>query len=1644
MSGKRIEAIYPLSPLQQGMLFDTLYAPESGVYVQHFVCTLRGLDVLAFEQAWQTLVDQHPVLRTAFAWEKTEAPLQLVGRQVKVKLERLDWRGRAAEEQRAELERWLAQDRARGFKLTRAPLMRLTLMQCDDERLYFVWTHHHLLLDGWSLALALGELFQCYQALRAGARPQLPARRPFANYIAWLQAQDSRQSEAYWREALRGLTAPTPLATAHSPAGTGESAGFAGATALVPTALTTELQTFAQRQQLTLNTVVLGAWLLLLARTTGQADVTCGVTVSGRPATLAGVEDMLGMFINTLPFRATVPLDQQPGPWLRELQARQAELRQHEHTPLSQVQKWSEAAPGTPLFESIFVFENYPVDSTALQEQNEGLQIDEVQSIEQTNYPLTLLVIPGRELRLQLNYATSRFDAAGADRLLGYLRCLLEGMLAQPDTQLGALALVPAAERAQLLATWNATATVFPDATLTLYARFAAQVARTPAAPALVCAGQTLSYAQLFARANQLGHALRARGLGPDQLVAVVMERSLDLVVALYGVLAAGAAYLPIDPAAPPARVAHMLADSQAPVLLTQAHLRHLLPPRPASVLCLDADWDTLTADLPPTPPPARTRPEHLAYVIYTSGSTGTPKGAMNAHRAIGNRLDWMQQAYPLDATDRVLQKTPFSFDVSVWEFFWPLQVGATLVVAPPGAHQDSAALAALVAAERISTIHFVPSMLQAFVEEPGLAACRSLRRVICSGEALPYALQQRFFARCAAELHNLYGPTEAAVDVSAWACQRASRTPVVPIGRPIANLQLYVLDARMQPVGIGVPGELYLGGLGLGRGYWRRPDLTAERFGPDPYGAAGGRLYRTGDLARWRGDGVVEYLGRLDFQVKLHGLRIELGEIEAGLTRHPAVRESVVLLREDKPGQPRLVAYVVPQTAAEGGPQLGAALRAHLRGLVPEYMLPAAFVALERLPLSPNGKLERRALPAPQQEPGAGEAYLPPQSARERVLAGIWQQVLGVARVGRQDSFFALGGDSILSIQVVARAGQAGLRLTPRQVFAHPTLAALARVAEDGPALLAEQGPVTGPSPLTPIQRWFLESDPRDPQHFNQALLLTVPADLDPAHLQAALGALLAHHDALRSRFVRGADGVWAQELATPDQGTTDARPALLLLHPLADMEAHAAALQASLDLAHGPLLRAALYRGEPDAPGRLLLVAHHLVIDGVSWRVLLEDLATALAQQQAGAAIRLPAKTSAARAWAERLAAYAHSAELAHELPYWTADGQPSTTAFAIPAGALGTVADLASVTVRLDAAATQALLVGSAATYGMTVEEVLLTALTRALQSADTAGSVRIEREGHGRESLFADLEVTRTVGWFTSIAPVALDLRHLATPAAALMAVKEQVRGMPGGGVGYGLLRYLGPDDARAALAALPAAPVLFNYLGRLDLGAVGPFGLADEPIGAPQSPRQQLRHRFDLEAAVEPGGLRLEWRYSAILDQPAAIEDLAQRFLTALRELTEHLEQPASGGYTPSDFALAQLSAEAIARIQAQLVPADAPVRERLADIYPLTPLQQGMLFHSLYAPGSGLYCEQLVLGLDGPFNPDALEAAWADLVARHDILRTAFVLTGLEQPLQVVLREVPLPFVRLDWRDLPAEGADAAWAHGRRRPPARV
>jgi non-ribosomal peptide synthase protein (TIGR01720 family) len=781
-------------------------------------------------------------------------------------------------------------------------------------------------------------------------------------------------------------------------------------------------------------------------------------------------------------------------------------------------------------------------------------------------------------------------------------------------------------------------------------------------------------------------------------------------------------------------------------------------------------------------------------------------------------------------------------------------------------------------------------------------------------------------------KLVNNYGPTENTVVTTSGgvsSTEQSDRTPT--IGRPIANTQVYLLDKNLQPVAVGIPGEIYVGGASLARGYLNHPDLTALAFIPNPFSnTPSRRLYKTGDLARYLPDGNIEFLGRLDDQVKIRGFRIELGEIEAVLGQHPAVQETLVVVREDIPSNKRLVAYVVPKQSPAPSMQ---ELHHFLKQQLPEYMVPSAFVLLDALPLTPNGKVDRRALPAPDTtRPELAGAYVAPRTSVEELLAGFWADVLGLEKVGIHDNFFEVGGDSILSIQIIARAKQAGLALTPKQLFQHQTIAELATVAGTTSVFQAEQGLVTGEVLLTPIQRWFFEQEFAEPHHWNQAMLLEVPPTLNLVLLQPVVQQLLMHHDALRLRFVRSASG-WQQVNASPDEGFACTRVDLSSL-PGAEqtpaIEAAATELQASLNLESGPIVRVALFDLGSNQPNRLLFVIHHLAVDGVSWRILLEDLQTGYQQLTREEAISLPPKTTSFQNWAQCLSEYAQSPALEQELDYWLDSSRSAVAPLPVdyPAGKdANTVTSACNVSVSLSAEETRALLQEVPKAYHTQINDVLLTALVQTFAQWSGTRCLLVDLEGHGREEILEAVDLSRTVGWFTTIFPVLLELQKADDPGEALKSVKEQLRRIPYRGIGYGLLRYLKEDAAiTEKLRSLPQAEVSFNYLGQFDQ-VVSPdalFQLAKESSGLEQSQRGSRSYLLEVNGFIVEGQLQLNWTYSSNLYQQPTIEGLAQNFVAALRSLITYCQSPEAGGYTPSDFPEINLNQEKLDEVLAEI------------------------------------------------------------------------------------------------------------------------
>jgi amino acid adenylation domain-containing protein len=1040
----------PLSFSQQRIWFLCQMDPHHRAYVLPGAIRMQGkLNVTAFQRSLNEIFRRHDALRTSFK-ETDGEPEQIISPPTDFALETVDLSSGIRGERESELQDLFSEDVRRPFDLVNGPLFRAKLIRLGEEEHVFFWTMHHLISDGWSKRVFLSELSTFYRAFCDGMAPSMPEMAiQYADYAVWQrkcqQGEVLQRHLDYWKRQLEGELPVLQLPT-DRPRPAVQSYRGAKEPIRLSQPLLDGLKEVSQKEDVTLFMTLLASLYTLLYRYTGQQDITIGFPIANRTRT--EIENLIGFFVNTLVLR----IDLSGSPNFSQLLGRVREATvaayQHQDVPFEKLVEELKPARDmsySPLFQLMFTWQNIPLKPDDLP----GLMLKPI-SIDTgaSMFDLTIYMWEeGGGLAGQIEYNTDLFDRSTIVRIYTHFQRLIEGIIKDPHDSISNYPMLDEAERRRLLIEWNDTAAAYPRDRC-LHDLFEEQVKRTPDSIAVVYKDQQLTYRELNSRANQLANHLHRLGVGPEALVGLFAERSLEMIIAIYGIIKAGGAYVPLDPEYPADRLAFMLADTQVPVLLTQQHLAPRLPAHQAKVICLDSEWGQIAGESAENPR-CGAAPENSAYVIYTSGSTGRPKGVVNEHRGIVNRLIWMQAEYGLTTADRVLQKTPFSFDVSVWEFFWPLQVGASLILAEPGGHRDSAYLVDLIRTHGITTLHFVPSMLEFFLEEDRVGECTSLKRVICSGEALTVELQKKFFERLDSELHNLYGPTEAAVDVTYWRCRKQDDSNIVPIGYPVANTQIYVLDQNLSPVPVGVSGELYIGGVQVARGYLNRPDLTTERFIPDPYGKEpGARLYKSGDLARYRADGAIEYLGRIDFQVKIRGLRIELGEIEATIDGFDEVSRSVVSIWDASSGDKRLIAYYAakPDRTVDI-PKL----RLYLENKLPPYMVPQHFIPMEAIPLTQSGKADRKALPKPEFPKADARDYKEPAGGAEAAVANIWRELLGVDRIGVRDNFFDLGGHSLLVLQMVGKLKrQFSKPIAVVDVFQFPTVERLAAYFSD------------------------------------------------------------------------------------------------------------------------------------------------------------------------------------------------------------------------------------------------------------------------------------------------------------------------------------------------------------------------------------------------------------------------------------------------------------------------------------------------------------------------------------------------------------------------------------------------------------------
>ncbi|WP_410575114.1 amino acid adenylation domain-containing protein [Amycolatopsis sp. cmx-4-61] len=1594
----------PLSPAQQRLWFLHDFEPDSVEY--NVVRVLRLAGELALEplrQALDRLVARHEVLRTTFDSVEGEG-VAVVHPAAGLPVPLTDFSGLPVQDREVAVDRLLLTEVTTPFSLRRGPLFRAGVVRLGAAEHLLVLSMHHIVSDGWSMGVLARELDALYSAALRGepdGLPELPLQ--YVDFAAWQRDRDLAGQLAHWRDRLDGL-GPLELPTDRPrPA----VRGPAGALHVfeVPAALTGQLKDLAAARGATLYMALVAAAQLLFARWSGQTDVAVGTSSSGRNR--PELEGLIGFFVNTLVIRCRIDEHRSFADLLALVRATVLDAFDHDEVPfqrLVEALRPERAAGRAPLVQAMVNLHNADEGVFRLP----GLDVTDVRPpavIAKLDVTLDFAEHDGG-LTGYLEYSTELFDEPTARRLGRALLVLLESVVERPAEPLRALPLTTAAERAELLPPWAP-----PEPADDVLALFAAQVRRAPDA---IAVGDELTYRELDARAGRLANFLAGRGVGPDVLVALRVERGADLVTGMLGVLKAGGAYLPLDPADPPDRLAVVLADAGAAVVLTQERLRGDLDEATAPpVVCLDTDWPAVAAHPAQAPEPAA-GPGNLAYAIYTSGSTGRPKGVLVERGQLAEYLWSATRDYPGLAGTTLLHSS-VSFDLAVTSLWGTLARGGRLVVGGldgPGS-----------GGPRPSFLKVTPTHLPILLDAPEDRSPTA--ELVVGGEALLAEGLDRWRARHpGVTVINEYGPTEVTVGCVARRVEPGERLApgAVPIGRPLRGARAYVLDRFLRPVPAGVAGEIYLGGVQVARGYHRRPGLTAERFVADPFGGPGERAYRTGDLARWRADGALEYLGRTDDQVKIHGYRVEPGEIESVLAGCPGVRQVAVIAREDQPGDKRLVAYVV----APGVPP--ARLRDHAAERLPGYLVPAHFVALEALPLTAGGKLDRRKVPAPE-EPARPAGRVAPATGLEATLVEIWADVLGIeaGEFGVDDNFFDRGGDSIQAILVVWRARQRGIELTSKQLFLHQTVAELAPELAAAPAPAAPPRPArrasTGDVPLTPIQRWFFAEAGGDPARFNQSVFLQLRADVDEAALRRALAAVLTHHDAFALRFEHREPGGWRQWPSGEAPGDVLERVTVPARPPAAREDAERAAIarvQSGFALATGPLVKALLSVPADGQAGRLFLTAHHLVVDGVSWRILLADLDAAYGQAVRGEPVTpVPPSTSFAD-WAHHLWEHVRAGDLDADLAHWRAVEAATTRVRGLPVDGTGenTAESVRTVTVRLAAAHTDALLRRVPELYRTQINDVLLGALGRVLAEWTGGDEVALELEGHGREELFGGVDLTRTVGWFTTHYPVVLAVPR-AGWAEVLKSVKEQLRAIPSQGLGYGALRY---RDG-SALGAGRRPEVVFNYLGRFDTASAEPGGLYAGWCPNPGTDGRAGRRGplLEISGYVQDTELELRWDYAPEVHHAETVTRLAERFRAALERIVEHCAEPGAGGCTPSDFPLAALDQSTVDRI--------AGDGRTVEDIYPPTPTQSGMLFHSLAEPGT--YVSHAALDLDGVGDPETLARAWQLVVDRTPVLRTALVWEGLPEPLQVVHRDVRLPVVHHDLRSLPEPAQEA-------------
>jgi amino acid adenylation domain-containing protein/non-ribosomal peptide synthase protein (TIGR01720 family) len=1523
---------FHLSPQQKHLWL--LQQQDANCQPYRVQCAVRiegNINVQNLEQVLHKIVDRHEVFRTNFKTLKgMNIPLQVINEKTDVEIQFHDFTKLESQQQNIEIETLIQQQKVEAFDWERGDVLDICLVRLSPSQYILLIAIPAICADTVSIHNLVREISEIYAT---STHQQELSEQPlqYADISAWqnelFEGEDAEVAKKYWyKKNLSSLNINNLPSEKHL----SEKVIFLPKSIEVNfnNASVVGIKALANHNAVSIVAILMACWQILLWRLTGKKNLNVAMCYDGR--NYDELKPAIGLLAKYIPVDVSLNEDDKFAEILKQLGKTIQEVYQWQESF-----SWEELARGEKSQEVTFLPFAFDLNSQSTKYFAGDVSFSiykQYSCIEKFKVKLSCQEQDGL-LLAELHYDANLFDREDIESLALQLQTLLSAAIHNPSATISQLEVLSPRDRQKLLVDFNSTQINYPQ-DLCIHQLFEQQATYNPQHPAVISENQQLTYAELNSRANQLAHHLKKIGVGAETIVALCVERSLEMVVGLLGILKAGGAYLPLDPQLPQERLVYTIQDAGSSVILTQQHLVGLFGKQEVPIVCLDTEWDVIAGE-PDINLSGQVAPENLVYIVYTSGSTGKPKGVAVEHLQLLNYLQSILEKLDLPVGSSFAMVSTFAADLGNTVIFPALCTGGCLHVISQERATHPEALLEYCARHNIDCLKIVPSHLNALLSVSQPEKILPKKRLILGGEPLSKNLVEilrQYEGDC--KIINHYGPSETTVGISTYSVnteQNWNKVNTVPIGRPLANTQVYILDNYLQPLPIGVSGEIYIGGNNLARGYLNHPELTSEKFIPNPFSnKPGSRLYKTGDLGRYLPDGNIEFLGRVDHQVKIHGFRIELSEIESVLRQHLGIRENTVLVREDKTGNKRLVAYFVANQESSFSIS---DLRNFLKKKLPEYMIPSAFVQLKVLPLTPNGKIDRQALPEPDNiKPELAGKFVAPRNPIEETIAKIWSGVLKVEQVGIHDNFFELGGDSIISIQIVARLNQAGLQLTPKQLFDSPTVAELAAIATDVSTLHVEQTPVMGLVPLTPIQRWFFEQNLSEPHHWNQSLLLEVPTEINLALLEQAVQYLQHHHDALRLRFVRQ-ESSWQQINAGLDEVAKvpfvyKDLSQLPTTQQEAELQAIACELQASLNLEQGLLMRVALFNlGEKQAK-RLLLIIHHLAVDGVSWRVLLEDFEQAYQQLSQKQAVQLPLKTTSFKRWSEFLHEYAQSSQLQQEMDYWLKTSFQSVSRLPIDYPDSGNTEEFSStVSVCLSVEETKVLLQDVPAAYHTQINDVLLTALVQCLNQWTGENSLLVDLEGHGREAIDDSINLTRTVGWFTTIFPVLLSLEDISQPTEALKAIKEQLRSIPNRGIGYGVLRYLSQDSSVIRqMQTLPQAEVRFNYLSQFDqlLPETSLFKFINQSAGISRSLRNNRRYLLDINGFVLDGQLQLEWTYSQQIHRASTIERVAKGFVNALRSLISHCQSANSFGFTSSDFPEANLSQKQLEQFLAKI------------------------------------------------------------------------------------------------------------------------